>query len=75
MTNTSEVAERIEAARRSAGLTREALADAANIPERTLRRRMASPEGFSLMELITLCRVLEVDIEVIIGDRHMAVAA
>lgn len=68
MTNTQEIAHRLEAARLATGMTREALAVAADIPERTLRRRLANPDGFSLAELITLTRVLDVPLEVAIAQ-------
>lgn len=68
MTNITEIAERIEAARIKAGMTRDTLAVAANIPERTLRRRMSNPAGFSLAELIAINRVLNVPLEVTVSD-------
>lgn len=73
MTNTREIADRLEAARLAAGISREDLAVAADIPSRTLRRRMANPSGFSLAELISMTRVLRVPLEVAIADKPEAV--
>ena len=75
MTNTTQIANRIEDARNRANITNLALSVATNIPDRTLRRRMANPEGFSLAELISIARALDVNLEALVAESTETVQA
>ena len=48
----AEVGQRVERARRVAGLTQEALSIKTGIAYNTLRRRLAHPEAFTVDELL-----------------------
>jgi len=58
----------LKAARRRHGMSLEALADAMDISENTLKRTLDNPENVPLSRLDKLCKVLKVGIRLELGD-------
>lgn len=67
MTRTEQVAAAVEAARTSAGIGKDRLADQSGIPQTTLKRRLAGVSPFTVAELDAVASVLGVEIETLLG--------
>jgi transcriptional regulator with XRE-family HTH domain len=64
-----DVADRLDAERRERGITLRELADAAKMPGRTLRRRMAKPDGLDLTEVFRLAAALDLNPSALLQGR------
>lgn len=67
MTNSHQVAQRIESLLRIRGLSKSWLSDDSGIADKTLRRRFRAPEHFTLAELSSIANSLGVPVEVLFG--------
>lgn len=68
MTNSQEIAQRIESLLRVNGLSKSWLAEDSGIADKTLRRRFRAPELFTLAELSAIANSLRVPLEVLFGS-------
>lgn len=62
MTRTEQVAAAVEAARTSAGIGKDRLAEQAGIPQTTLKRRLSGASPFTVEELERIAQTLGVEI-------------
>ena len=68
MTTATDIANRIERTRKTAGRSVAWLSEAAGIADKTLRRRLNAPERFTLAELSAVAGALGEGIEALLGD-------
>ena len=67
MTNSHEVAQRIDLLLQLNGLSKSWLADETGMADKTLRRRFRAPELFTLAELSSIANSLGVPLEALFG--------
>ena len=63
MTTATDIANRIENARKKAGRSVAWLSETAGIADKTLRRRLNAPDRFTLAELSAIASALGADVE------------
>lgn len=74
MTKTQAIKNRIERTRKAQRRSVSWLSEVSGIADKTLRRRLSSPEQFNLAELSAIARVLGVSLESFFTDDEAVVA-
>lgn len=75
MTKANQILERIESARASSHRSVIWLSERTGIADKTLRRRLAAPECFTLAELSAICTALGIELEKLFENQIIEQAA